>query len=58
MVPDKKFKNKISRVIIACDDGGSRSEKAAELVREQVAVGEVAAAAVSLLQRLTPPLFR
>lgn len=29
---DDKFKNKASRVIIACDDGGFRSEKAASLV--------------------------
>jgi rhodanese-related sulfurtransferase len=30
--PDNKFKNKMSRVIIACDDGGRRSEIAAEMV--------------------------
>ena len=29
---DKKFKNKMSRVIIACQDGGRRSEIAAEMV--------------------------
>ena len=31
---DNKFKNKMSRVIIACDDGGRRSEVAAEMVTE------------------------
>ncbi len=31
---DNKFKNKMSRVILACDDGGRRSEVAAELVTE------------------------
>ena len=31
---DAKFKNKLSRVIIACDDGGRRSEVAAEMVTE------------------------
>jgi hypothetical protein len=29
---DKKFVNKLSRVIIGCDDGGRRSEIAAEMV--------------------------
>ena len=29
---DRKFKNKMSRVIIACQDGGRRSEIAAEMV--------------------------
>lgn len=30
--PDSKFKNKMSRVIIACDDGGRRSDLAADMV--------------------------
>ena len=29
---DSKFKNKMSRVIIACDDGGRRSDLAADMV--------------------------
>jgi hypothetical protein len=29
---DTKFKNKMSRVIIACDDGGRRSDLAADMV--------------------------
>lgn len=32
MPSDAKFKNKMSRVIIACDDGGRRSELAADMV--------------------------